>query len=241
MKIKTILLHGMLLLAAAVTLRAADVAPKDAPKETPLFVTAPNFESMDDRIFPLGWSADGKFAWICKQSNEAADECNWVVTVQDMKTNKVLAEEKYELPDKPENGIARFWIAHGKGTAALLSKHAVKRTSPVMDHFPLVLGKRHGFVFLPILEIVTGMHDLMFVGVKSFQVSRASDDKKAVFFQKKYDGYLFPFNVAMAGCFVSPDEAHAAIVITGCWRGYEGAPHPRKIEALAGFATGIGD
>ena len=29
--------------------------------------------------------------------------------------------------------------------------------------------------------------------------------------------------------------------ITACWRGYEGAPHPRKIEALAGFKTGIGD
>ena len=114
-----------------------------------------------------------------------------------------------------------------------------------MDHFPLALGKRRGFVFLPILETVGGMHeDLQFVGVKSFQIFRSSSDKKAAkaaLFQKKYDGYLIPFSVAIAGCFVSPDETHIAVLITGCWRGYEGAPHPRKIEALAGFKTALGD
>ena len=238
MNIKTIILHGFFLLAAAFTLRAADLAPN----ETPLFVTGANFESMDDRIFPLGWSADGKFAWICKQSNEAADECNWLLTIQDMAKNKDVATEKFEMPDKPENGIARLWAAHGKAIAALLAKHAVKRTSPAMDHFPLVLGRHRSFVLQPILETVAGTHeDLQFGGVKSFQVFRSSGDKKAWFFQRKYDGYLFPFNVAIAGCFVSPDEAHAAIVITGCWRGYEGAPHPRKIEALVGCKTGIGE
>lgn len=237
MKIKAVFLLGAFFLAAAATLRAVE----PVPKETPLFVTAPNFESMDDRIFPLGWSVDGKFAWICKRSNEAADECTWVVTVQDMATNKILAEEKFELSDKPENGIARFWMAHGKVTSALLAKHGVKRGAPVMDHLPLLVGRHRGVIVQPILESVTGMHDLMFIGVKSFQLSLASDEKKRVFFQKKYDGYLFPFHVAIAGCFVSPDESHAAFVITGCWRGYEGAPHPRKIEALAGGRTGIGD
>lgn len=242
MKLNTLLLHGFLILAAAIPIRAAEPAPKDTPRETPLFVTGKDFESMDDRIFPLGWSADGKFAWICKRSNEAADECNWVVTIQDMATNKTVAEIKYELPDKPENGIARFWIAHGKATAALLAKHAVKRTAPVMDHFPIVLGRHRGFFILPVVESVIGTHeDLQFGGVKSFQVFKSSTEKKAPIFERKYDGYLFPFNVAIAGCFVSPDEAHAAIVINACWRGYEGAPHPRKIEALAGFRTGLGE
>jgi len=242
MKIKTILLHSLFLLAAAFTLRAADVVLKDAPKESPLFVTGKDFESMDDRIFPLGWSADGRFAWICKQSNEAADECNWVVTIQDMATNKTVATEKFELPDKPENGIARFWSAHGKATAALLATHAVKRTASVMDHFPIVIGRHRSLFMLPVIESVMGTHeDLQFGGVKSFQVFQSSADRKVPIFQRKYDGYLFPFNVAIAGCFVSPDETRVAIVITACWRGYEGAPHPRKIEALAGFKTGIGD
>ena len=49
MKIKTILLHSFFLLAAAFTLRAADVVPKDTPKESSLFVTGKDFESMDDR------------------------------------------------------------------------------------------------------------------------------------------------------------------------------------------------
>ena len=236
MKIKA-LLHGFFLLVTAIILRAADVAPK----ESPLFLTVKDFESIDDHLFPLGWSADGKFAWICQQSNEAADECTWLFTIKHMGTNKVVATEKFEMADKPENGITKLWAAHGKAITVLLTKHAIKRTSPVMDHFPVVLGKRRGVVFQPMLETVTGQHDLMFTGVKSLQLTLDSEDKKAVVFQKKYDGYLFPFAVALTGCFVSPDEAHAAVVITGCWRGYEGAPHPRKIEALAGCKTGLGD
>jgi hypothetical protein len=111
-----------------------------------------------------------------------------------------------------------------------------------MGHFPIVLGRHRSFFILPVIESVAGTHeDLQFGGVKWFQVFRSSEDKKAPILQRKYDGYLFPFNVAIAGCFVSPDEAHAAIVITGCWRGYEGAPHPRKIEALAGFKIGVGE
>lgn len=238
MNIKAILLHLFVLLAAAITLRAQD----GAPKETPLFVTTPDFEGMDDRIFPLGWSADGKFAWICKESNEAADECNWRLTIQDMRTNTAVATEKFEMAEKPANGIAKLWRAHGKAISDLLKKHAVKHTSPVMDHFPLVLGKRRNFVLLPVIESVAGTHeDLQFGGVKSFQVFQSSGDRKVAVFQRKYDGYLFPFNVAISGCFVSPDEAHVAIVLTACWRGWEGAPHPRRIEALAGFRTGLGD
>lgn len=238
LNIKAIILSGFSLLASVTALRAED----HAPKETPLFVTGRNFESMDDRIFPLGWSADGKFAWICKQSNEAADECIWRLTIQDMRTNAVLATEKFEMPDAPENGIARLWDAHGKAVAALLKEHAVKRTSQEMDHFPLVLGHLRSSVFQPVLETVTGTHeDLQFVGVKSFQIFRSSGDRKAALFERKYDGYLFPFSVWLSGCFVSPDEAHAAIVITACWRGWEGAPHPRRVEALAGFRTGLGD
>jgi len=237
MNIKAILLHLFVLLAAAITLRAQD----GAPKETPLFVTTPDFECMDDRIFPLGWSADGKFAWICKESNEASNECDWSLTIHDMRTNTAVATEKFKRADKPANDIAQLWGAHGKAIAGLLKKYAVKRTSPVMDHFPIVLGKRRSFVLLPVIESVAGRHeDLQFGGVKSFQVFDSSDRKAAVF-ERKYDGYLFPFNIAIAGGFVSPDEAHVAIVLTACWRGWEGAPHPRKIEALAGYRTGLGD
>jgi hypothetical protein len=238
MNYKTVILLGISLLAFTIPIRAED----ELPKEIPLFVTGQNFHGIDDRIFPLGWSAEGKFAWICKQSNEAADDCSWRVTIQDTNSNKILASEKFMMPDDPAHDIAQLWTAHGKAITELLEKHAVKRTPQAMDHFPLALGKLRGSVFLPVIETVTEKHkDLQFTGVKSFQVFKSSDDKKLPLFQRKYEDYVFPFSVAIAGCFVSPDEAHAAIVITSCWRGWEGAPHPRRIDALAGFKTGIGD
>lgn len=85
-----------------------------------------------------------------------------------------------------------------------------------------------------------GKHDeLQFEVVKSFQVFESRGDGTPALLQKTYAVSQFPFSVAMVGCYVSPDETHAAIVITACWRGWEGAPHPRRVEALAGFKTGI--
>lgn len=235
MSITAFFLRTFLLLAAVAPLRAADTVPG----ETPLFVTPETHLSLDDRIFPLGWSAGGKFAWICKQSNEAADECNWVLTIHDTVTNKIAETKKFELPDKPENGIRKFWAAHGKAVSLLLEKHGVKRTSSAMEHFPLVTGKRRNFVFQPVIETVAATLDNSeFGGTKSFQVWLPADEKKEVLIQRSYDRFV-PMVVGLAGCFVSPDEKFAAVVVTACWRGYEGAPHPRKVEALAGFKTGI--
>ena len=236
MNYRSVILLGISFLSLAIPLRAED----GVPKESPLFVTGQNFHGIDDRIFPLGWSEEGKFAWICKQSNEAADECAWRVTIQDMTSNKILTAEKFMMPDDPANDIAQLWDAHGKAITAMLDKHAVKRTPQAMDHLPLVLGKLRGSVFLPVTETVTGKHkDLQFTGVKSYRIFKSSEDRKAPLFERKYEDYLFPFSVAIGGCFVSPDEAHVAVVVTSCWRGWEGAPHPRRIDALAGFKTGI--
>ncbi len=235
MNTTAILLRTFLLLAAFAPLRAADAAPG----ETPLFVTPETHLGLDDRIFPLGWSSGGKFAWICKQSNEAADECNWVLTIQDTGTNKIAETKKFELPDKPANGIRQFWTAHGKAVSLLLETHGVKRTSSAMEHLPLVTGKRRSFVFQPVIQTVAATLDNSeFGGTKSFQVFLPAEEKKELLIRRDYDR-IVPMAVGLAGCFVSPDEKFAAVVVTAGWRGYEGAPHPRKVEALAGFKTGI--
>ncbi|MFN0080573.1 MAG: hypothetical protein ACKVY0_29240 [Prosthecobacter sp.] len=210
-------------------------AQNAAPTETPLFVTTEPFAGMDDRLFPLGWSADGKFAWVLKPLDEASGENRWGVTIQDMTTNVTTATAEFIMGEDAASGIAQVWAKHGQAITALLNKHGVKRTASAMDHFPLVLGKRRSTVVNVELEVVHGKHaDFGYTGVRSFEIFLGSDRKSAVF-QKSYDGFLFPFTVAIVGCFTSPDEKYAAMVITGCERGWEGAPHPRSIEAFAGF------
>ena len=230
MMLHSLSILGLSLLAATTTLSAQDTAPA----ETPLFVTTEPFAGMDDRLFPLGWSADGKFAWMLKPLDEAAGENRWSVTIQDMTTNTTTATAEFIMGDDPAIGIQQVWAKHAQDITALLNKHGIQRTAPVMDHFPLVVGRRRSTVVNVELEVVKGRHaDLEFTGVKSFQVFWGSDRKSALF-RKTYDDF-FPFTVAVAGCFTSPDEKYAAMVITGCSRGWEGAPHPRSIEALAGF------
>ena len=224
-------MFGLGLFVAMTKLSAQD----GAPAETPLFVTTEPFAGMDDRLFPLGWSADGKFAWMLKPLDEASGENRWSVTIQDMTTNATTATAEFIMGDDTTIGIQQVWTKHAQAIMALLNKHGIKRTAPVMDHFPLILGRRRNVLINAEIEVVRGKHaDFGYTGVRSFQIFWGSDRKSAVF-QKSYDGFLFPFTVAIAGCFTSPDEKYAAMVITGCSRGWEGAPHPRKIEALAGF------
>lgn len=225
-------LHSFLLslLLATTTLSAQHAAPL----ETPLFVTTEKFAGMDDRLFPLGWSADGKFAWVLKLLEEAGGDGRWDVTIQDMTTNTTTATARFTMGDDATIGIAQVWARHGQDITALLGKHGIQRTSPLMDHFPLILGARRNVLMNAEIAVVRGRHaELGYTGVKSFQVFWGSDRKSALF-QKSCDG-VFPFTVAIAGCFISPDEKYAAVVITACRRGWENAPHPRSIEALAGF------
>ncbi len=242
MTFKAFALHGLCLLAGLAPLPARDADSKrdNVPKETPLFVANGMHEGMDDRIFPLGWSADGKFAWVRLLSSEGMGDSRWELTIQDMGTNKEVETQKYDMGQDLSIGIRQFWSRHGKAVTLLVKKHGVKQAAAAMDHFPMVLGKRRSSIFLPRIESVRGKHDeLQFEGVKSFQVFESQGDRTLALLQKTYDVSQFPFTVAIVGCYVSPDETHAAIVITACWRGWEGAPHPRRVEALAGFKTGI--
>ncbi len=245
LRLQTLRVFTAALLAAAAhtPLSAADApAPSAAapPAETPLFVQAGEHQGMDDRIFPLGWSGDGKFAWVVLHSSEGMGESRWTFTIQDLDANKTVEQRRYDLGEGFSIGMRQFWAKHGKEVAALLKKHGVKRSAPAMDHLPLVLGKRRGAVFNPVLEATAAEHpDYRYAGVKSFRVFASATEKAAPIFQWEYKDYLFPFTVAIVGCYVSPDETRAALVIAGAWKGWEGAPHPRYVDVIAGCKTGI--
>ncbi len=242
MKLKALCFLGFCLLACTGVLPAKDAAPTpdSAPVEAPLFQMSAEHQGMDDRVFPLGWSADGKFAWVVLHSSEGMGESRWTFTILDLDANKAVEQRKYDLGEGLSIGMRQFWAKHGKEVSALLKKHGVKRSAPAMDHLPLVLGKRRGVVFNPVLEATAAEHpDYRYAGVKSFRVFASATEKAAPIFQWEYKDYLFPFTVAIVGCYVSPDETRAALVIAGAWKGWEGAPHPRYVDVIAGCKTGI--
>ena len=100
---------SFLLLSAGLLAATAGCRTKPGPEVTPLFVTAKADDRLDERIFPLGWSADGKFAWITREVEEASEDGMWSLTVLDAATNKMAEEINFTLPEKGFNGVAKFW------------------------------------------------------------------------------------------------------------------------------------
>jgi len=224
------------LLALATGLLASLVRAQSAlPRETPLFITATKEDDrMDERIFPIGWSGDGKFAWLSRKVEEASDEGMWALSVLDTTNNKVVETVPFSFPDKPGSGVAKFWAKHGKAVQATLTKNGIKASAVVMDHLPVVLGRRRNYIVAADLALDEKKNDFETLAVKSFKVNLRLAEKKSVVFEKSYDTFM-PFAVSLGGCFHSPDERFGVIVVTALERGYEGAPHPRVVEAMVGF------
>ncbi len=218
----------------AITCPAKDPAPT-MPKETPLFVTGEADDRMDDRIFPLGWSADGKFAWITRKVEEASDEGMWSLTILDAAANKTLETIEFTLPDQGFKGIAKFWAKNQKAILATLKKHGVKMTPTPMDHLPVILGHRRGRIVAAELTPVEAKTTYDELGVKSFKLTLRLGQAKNPLAEKTYTDPSMPYAVAIAGCYHSPDEAFGVIVVTALERGWEGSPHPRTVDAMAGF------
>ncbi len=203
-----------------------------------MFITAKaEDDRLDEKIYPLGWSKDGKFAWLSRQVEEASDEGMWSLSILDAASNKMAEKIPFTYPDKAGEGLAKFWAKYGKAIRATLARHEVKAGAMVMDHLPVVLGHRRNYVVAADITVKEPEKDdsnAFGIMVKSFTVNLRLGEQKSVLFEKNYDTVM-PFAVSVAGCFHSPDERFGVIVVTALERGWEGAPHPRVVETMAGF------
>lgn len=228
-------IFAMLMLGLFATVSPLAIhAQTSLPREVALFVTPEKFPDMDARLYPLGWSKDAKFAWLTSTPMEAGEEEHWTLTVQNMDTNKQVEKAEFEIEAKTP-GIKACWAKHGKAISAALAKHGIALGAPLaMDHFPLLLGGRRGTVFNPQIEAQFGVGVDEVEGVKSFSLTLREEDKSTPFHEQGYEK-IFPLAIHLAGSFASPDGKYLALVPVACWRGYEGAPHIRRVETLVGY------
>jgi len=160
----------------------------------------------------------------------------------DTKKNELVEDTEMNFKDKADDGVAKFWKAKAKEIQGILKKHGIKQGPMVMDHLPVVLGKRRNVVVAA--EVVAVKREMeengIGLGVESFTVNLRLREKQSVIFKKSYQ-HALPYAVSLAGCFYSPDQRYGVVVVTELSRGYEGPPHARNIEGMAGFETGVGE
>ena len=104
-----------------------------------------------EQLFPIGWSKDGKFAYYYEPVDEACGCYFARLVIQDMRTDKVLWEFKYNQDDDldPKTGdmlgqgdISKLWRKNAKLFSEKLREHGIQPGRSVLLGKSFTLGGR---------------------------------------------------------------------------------------------------
>ncbi|MGB1309675.1 MAG: hypothetical protein ACPG47_00620, partial [Leucothrix sp.] len=89
-------------------------------------------EILDAVFYPLGWSKDGKLAYAVEPPDEAVGAYFLNVYIQDLVTDKILWQHKYQSEPESTTGIqsfAAYWQANQAKMKARLKKYKIKQAT----------------------------------------------------------------------------------------------------------------
>ena len=202
------------------------------PEQLAVFSTGERFLGLDEEVFPLGWSKDGQRLGLLRAwPNEAADERLWKVEVLDLVEDKKVLEE--EIRHLDEGGFPAFWAAHGAKVLKLVEPHELIPAKAELRRFPALLGKFRGESYEVGLQRTYGVEpNFEYRGLTSLQLqmTNGSGKTKKVFEQKWTE--WFPMAAGVVGYLPNPQGDRVAIVLGMTHRGYEAAPHIRRVVVV---------
>ena len=185
-----------------------------------------------DRLYFIGWSKDGKVAYITEPADEATGYYFFNFIILDSKTDKQLFEWKIDVDDASyEGSLKQTWQNNKERFSEALNEHKIYPLKADIKKFPFNVED----------QTYSLSHDIEYEKHEYFPfdvVSRAefflqNDNQKKSIFQKKYDADL-KLNVKATGCILSPYSNDALLLIAEEQRGYEGPPHLIRLE-VSGF------
>lgn len=179
-----------------------------------------------EKFHPIGWSKDGKFAYLLEPADEACGCYFAKVVIQDLRSDKILWQYDYEGDSEKTESINTFWRAHAKMISEKLSAHdivAVRRFA-----FSGTRINFSGDLLIPKLKIKKDKESNAFGQISNVTLELRSQRKgtKTVY-EKHYplDDYGALLDAEVLGFLQSPFEARGALIVIEVQRGWEGPPH----------------
>lgn len=200
--------------------------------------TAGPFETAS--LEPIGWSRDGKFAYLTAVPAEGVGGGPWFsLVIQDLIEDTVVFvspadfQRSIDAPylDTPEfaaKPAETFWAYHQKEFQPMLDRFKIQWTGPAFATFPLRLGGETVQASLTSTRVMST--DLGIEQVKDYRISLRKLTAKTVKIAatKSLTPEEGPFmEIQLLGCFLSPFENRLALVLGTVKRGWEGPPHVR--------------
>ena len=184
---------------------------------------------LDAVFYPLGWSEDGRFAYAIEPPDEAVGSYFLNVYIQDLVTDKIIWEDKYQSVPEATTGIqsfAAYWQANQSKMDAQLKKHGIKQVNDSVL-FAGSISNNDDRLDYVVKKKLKGQPDFGNLAmVTEYQVMVTSDNlgSKTVH-KEQYKKPISVLDVDVLGYLRGEDKRRVALLIAGVRRGYEGPPH----------------
>jgi len=183
-----------------------------------------------DKIYPIGWSKDGKFAYIIEPADEGSGFYLFELIVFDVVNNKITWSWK---PDESEEGdLETTWKSNYEHFKESLNKFEVVQE----DNFELQKGKTtfKGNEYQIVLDTKTETEpDFGFNVIKELKVSFTSVElgTKEIFKHKEND-FSMVVGAFVPGYLLSPYDGRVVVICQMERWGYEGPPNVVFFELI---------
>lgn len=214
--------------------------------------TANGYEGLvPETFFPIGWSRDGKFAYYYEPVDEACGCYFANLVIQDMRTDKVLWEFKYnqdDLADRstgkmpPEDNIYKLWRKNVKQFSKKLAEHNIIAGRSIL------LGKTFtaaGRTYTAKAVTKMGKNPDGDERVDKLTFTLTSPRlgaKTLTTIDHREEEYWYTLDAGVLGVIKSPFEDRIAVIGMEVNRGWEGPPHNGDIvitgaDLTSGFSA----
>ncbi|MEL7423551.1 MAG: hypothetical protein AAFN81_11200 [Bacteroidota bacterium] len=194
---------------------------------------------IEEELYPLGWSPDGKFAFMLMKANEAVQNTTIHFIVQDMDSDEILEKQTFKASEEPG------WTEAADNYSALgVWRKQETVYQDLIEKYQIRLGAGTDFMVLPMLEEQHGisfatqdkMRQNALFGIQEVDQHRllantAERQSKTICRQTmgKYDQVIASQPL---GGFVSPFEDRLAVLDGLEKRGYEGPPNVLRLQLV---------
>lgn len=200
------------------------------PKE---FVYISDSSYLYDKFYPIGWSKDGKFAYITEPADEATGFYFWDLCIISPDSGKMIYLKENTIEDEKFDRTIDGLFKLKKDSIELILK-TFKIEQQTFSNFNdtligvntpnrYLLGKKACMLRSPLdfMDVITSYDIMLFSG----------DEKSRTVFSKDIPN-SYDIEMDVCGSFSSKDKKFNAIVYYLIQRGYEGPPHVARIKLL---------
>jgi hypothetical protein len=212
-------------MGASVNPPAAVPAPVREPLVFPQFAeyVEPNARLLVAEFIPLGFSADGKFAYVIEPPDEACGCYFFEFHIQDLKTDRDLYRKYDQVEPAADNAWQTVWQRHGEEFHRQLALHKIVLSKATSGEFPLVIDGKKLTVRIATTRRASDLGDDV-IATANVYLSGESWGEKRIARRNFVDQHVLKLSVA--AYVQSPLEDRAAVLLLLEGRGWEGPPNP---------------